>query len=97
MGEFLHWSSGYTAHHGIRMTYQDFLDENLSRYNIIKSTSDWIQSLSEEQIFDLARERKIDFAARSLSQLREMLTSSVAADKLERREKKKENGKTQKT
>ena len=79
------------------MTYQDFLDENLSRYNIIKSTSDWIQSLSEEQIFDLARERKIDFAARSLSQLREMLTSSVAADKLERREKKKENGKTQKT
>ena len=79
------------------MTYQDFLDENLSRYNIIKSTGDWIQSLSEEQIFDLARERKIDFAARSLSQLREMLTSSIAADKLERREKKKENGKKKKT
>ena len=97
MGEFLHWSRCNTTDNGIRMTYQDFLDENLSRYNIIKSTGDWIQSLSEEQIFDLARERKIDFAARSLSQLREMLTSSVAADKLERREKKKENGKTQKT
>lgn len=79
------------------MTYQDFLDENLSRYNIIKSTGDWIQSLSEEQVFDLARERKIDFAARSLSQIKEMLTSSIAADKLERREKKKENGKKKKT
>ena len=94
MGKFLHWGRTHVTGSGICMTYQDFLDENLSRYNIIKSTSDWIQSLSEEQIFDLARERKIDFAARSLSQLREMLTSSVAADKLERREKKKENGKT---
>ena len=92
MGELLHWSRGYTTDNGIRMTYQEFLDENLSRYNIIKSTGDWIQSLSEEQIFDLARERKIDFAARSLSQIKEMLTSSIAADKLKRREKKEENG-----
>lgn len=94
VGEFLHWSRGYTAHHGIRMTYQDFLDENLERYNLIKSTGDWIWSLSEEQVFDLARERKIDFAAKSLNQIKEMLTSSIAAEKLERREKKKENGKT---
>ncbi len=94
MGELLHWSRCNTTDNGIRMTYQDFLDENLSRYNIIKSTGDWIQSLSEEQVFDLARERKIDFAARSLSQIKEMLTSSIAADKLKRREKKKENGKT---
>lgn len=76
------------------MTYQDFVDENLSRYNVIKSTSDWIQSLSEEQVFDLARERKIDFAVRSLGQLKEMLTSSIVADKLDRREKKKNNEKT---
>jgi len=76
------------------MTYQDFLDENLERYNLIKSTGDWIWSLSEEQVFDLARERKIDFAAKSLNQIKEMLTSSIAAEKLERREKKKENGKT---
>lgn len=75
------------------MTYQDFVDENLSRYNVIKSTSDWIQSLSEEQVFDLARERKIDFAAMSLGQLKEMLTSSIVADKLDRREKKKNNEK----
>ena len=92
MGELLHWSRCNTTANGIRMTYQDFLDENLSRYNLIKSTGDWIQSLSEEQIFDLARERKIDFAARSLSQIKEMLTSSIAADKLKRREKKEENG-----
>lgn len=76
------------------MTYQDFLDENLERYNLIKSTGDWIWSLSEEQVFDLARERKVDFAAKSLNQIKEMLTSSIAAEKLERREKKKENGKT---
>lgn len=94
MGKFLYWSRGYTAHHGIRMTYQDFLDENLERYNLIKSTGDWIRSLSEEQVFDLARERKIDFAAKSLNQIKEMLTSSIAAEKLERREKKKENDKT---
>ena len=94
MGEFLHWSRSYTTVHGIRMTYQDFVDENLSRYNIIKSTSDWIVGMSDENVVSLAKEREFDTETWSVGELREMLCSDIAANKLKRREKKKENGKT---
>tara|TARA_B100000941_G_C28287952_1_gene439975 strand:+ start:440 stop:685 length:246 start_codon:yes stop_codon:yes gene_type:complete len=71
------------------MTYQDFLDENLSRYNIIKSTDDWIKGMSDKNIVSLAEEREFDVKIWSVEELREMLCSDIAADKLERREKKK--------
>ena len=71
------------------MTYQDFLDENLSRYNIIKSTGDWIRGMSDKNIVSLAEEREFDVKIWSVEELREMLISDISADKLERREKKK--------
>ena len=94
MGKFLHWSRSHITSSDIHMTYQDFLDENLSRYNIIKSTDDWIKGMSDKNVVSLAEERKFDTGSWSVEELREMLCSSIAADKLERREKKKENGKT---
>tara|TARA_X000000950_G_C13587539_1_gene525961 strand:+ start:84 stop:314 length:231 start_codon:yes stop_codon:yes gene_type:complete len=76
------------------MTYQDFVDENLSRYNIIKSTSDWIRGMSDGNAVSLAKEREFDAETWSVEELREMLISDISADKLERREKKKNNEKT---
>ena len=71
------------------MTYQDFLDENLSRYNIIKSTDDWIKGMSDKNVVSLAEEREFDVKIWPVEELREMLISDISADKLERREKKK--------
>tara|TARA_B100001094_G_scaffold182352_1_gene176736 strand:+ start:31009 stop:31254 length:246 start_codon:yes stop_codon:yes gene_type:complete len=75
------------------MTYQDFLDENLSRYEAIKSTSDWIRGMSDGNVISLAKEREFDTETWSVEELREMLISSIAADKLDRRENKKNNEK----
>ena len=89
MGELLYWSRCNITNNGIRMTYQDFLDENLSRYNIIKSTGDWIRGMSDKNVVSLAEEREFDVKIWSVEELREMLISDISADKLERREKKK--------
>ena len=89
MGKFLHWGRPHVTGSGICMTYQDFLDENLSRYNIIKSTGDWIRGMSDKNVVSLAEEREFDVKIWSVEDLREMLISDISADKLERREKKK--------
>lgn len=81
----------HNVHHGNSMSYyDDFLDNNLSRHDAIKSTNDWIWSLSDEKIFELSKERKLDVDARSLIELRSMLVSYISFDKVNRMINKKD-------